>query len=263
MFRDEARDGKSAHCCLFEQEEACIATVLQQHVQSLLAEHRGGAQDPRSPASPHRRSQCRCLADTSGIPPQEKAAPPKLPFLSLPLLNIPGQEPCSACGAASCSPHKGPFQPLGPGPQQPPGDTHQVFSGRCTLRLPCVQLSPDALHFQECRVGEHREKSLCIINPNNHLPLDFSVDVPHPFRCVPASGQLLPQQRLNVQVFFTPRRLGPVQHRLKVTFCKRLYTRTVRVSGTAFGSSWIPPMLKTAVAAAETTLRTETKVARE
>ncbi|KAL8425804.1 hypothetical protein Efla_004156 [Eimeria flavescens] len=103
---------------------------------------------------------------------------------------------------------------------QEPSFTHQVVEGRCVLRLFSVEASPSALHSGACRVGDRLEQQLRLHNPSSQLPLDVYLEAQHPFRCHPASSQLLPQQQQDFKVVFAPQRLGPIKQRLIVLFCR-------------------------------------------
>lgn len=177
--------------------------------------------------------------------PQEKQSPGAAPVTTLPPLVLSRRRQSWSCNNEGGNENEvfrrrlseAPCQNAPQAPCQNAPQQHQVVSGHCMLYLPFLHISPNDLHFGECRVGTVIEKALHISNPNNCLPLDFWVDAPHPFRCEPASGQLQPQQNITVRVFFAPQRMGPVRQRLKVSFCRRLYTQTFRATGTAFALS--------------------------
>ncbi|KAL8443692.1 hypothetical protein Emag_005865 [Eimeria magna] len=118
---------------------------------------------------------------------------------------------------------------------------HHLVAGRCVLCLPDLEVTPLALHFEDCFIGDRQEKQLILLNPHQQLPLDVSLEASHPFRCEPAACQLLPRQQLAVKISFAPQRLGPVTQRLTVSFCKRLYTRTVCLRGKALRGGFESP----------------------
>lgn len=108
---------------------------------------------------------------------------------------------------------------------------HQLLAGRFELRLPRLEISPGALNFPGCVVGEEQQQVLLLLNCSKTKQLDFHVDARHPFRCRPTKGLLLPQQQFKLHVVFTPKHLGPSTQTMKITFCNKAYKRSIRLTG--------------------------------
>lgn len=136
---------------------------------------------------------------------------------------------CSGVSVAArmgCRTKEGPYQQL-----LSPYLHHQFFAGRFELRLPRLEVSPGALHFPGCVVGDEQQQVLLLLNCSSTRQLDFCIEARHPFQCKPARGLLPPQQQFKVYVTFTPKRLGPFAQTLKVAFCNKAYIRSIRLTG--------------------------------